>query len=60
LVISSKFSLPAPLRFAEGQKEGYGQQYPADACSAICLSFRGLARLSGNIRSTNLELIRKV
>jgi hypothetical protein len=56
-VISSSFLFPPPLRFAEGQKGGYGYQYPADACGAICLTFRGLAKLSENFRSTNLEMI---
>jgi hypothetical protein len=48
---------PPPLRFAEAPQSGYGRQYPADACGAICLAFRGLAKLSGNIRSINLEMI---
>jgi len=33
--------------------------YPADACGAICLSFRALVRPSQNIRFTNLEMIHK-
>jgi hypothetical protein len=44
--ISQSFLLKSPLRLAEGQQRGYGKQYPADACGAICLSFRALARLS--------------
>jgi hypothetical protein len=30
--------------------------YPADACGAICLSFRALGKLSSKIWSTNLEM----
>jgi hypothetical protein len=30
--------------------------YPADACGAICLSFRALAKLSAKICPTNLEM----
>jgi hypothetical protein len=29
---------------------------PADACGAICLSFRALGKLSAKIRATNLEM----
>jgi hypothetical protein len=35
-----------------------GSGYPADACGAICLSFRALVRALENIRSVNLEMIR--
>jgi hypothetical protein len=31
--------------------------YPADACGAICLSFRALGKLSAKIWPTNLEMI---
>jgi hypothetical protein len=30
--------------------------YPADACGAICLSFRALGKVSLKIWSTNLEM----
>jgi hypothetical protein len=36
-----------------------GSGYPADACGAICLSFRDLVRPSQNIRTINLEMIQK-
>jgi hypothetical protein len=29
---------------------------PADACGAICLSFRALGKLSAKIQPTNLEM----
>ncbi len=35
------------------------KEYPADACGAICLSFRALSRLSSRIGSTNLEMNQK-
>ena len=38
------FLFPPPLRFAEGKKEGYGRQFPPDACDAICLSFQSLVK----------------
>jgi hypothetical protein len=53
------FLFPPPLRFAEVNRGEFGEQYPADACGAICLSFRALVRLSQNIRSTNWEMIQK-
>jgi hypothetical protein len=37
-----------------------GMEYPADACGAICLSFRALAKLSLKIWSTNLEMNQKI
>jgi hypothetical protein len=33
------------------------KEYPADACGAICLSFRALAKLSETILPNNLEMI---
>jgi hypothetical protein len=39
----------SPLCFAEVKRGEFGEQYPADACGAICLSFRALVRLSQNI-----------
>ena len=42
-----------------GGSEFMESEYPADACGAICLSFRALARLSSNIGSTNLEMNQK-
>jgi hypothetical protein len=56
LAIFETLFVPPPLRFAEGQQRDYEGQYPAEACRAICLSSRALARLSYNIRSTDLEM----
>jgi hypothetical protein len=56
--LSWKVSFPKfPLGFAEGKQGFLGSGYPADACGAICLSFRALVRPSQNIRSSNLEMI---
>jgi hypothetical protein len=33
--------------------------YPADACGAICLSFRAVGKLSAKIWPTNLEMNQK-
>jgi hypothetical protein len=46
-LIEDFFSRP-PLCFAEVKRGEFGKQYPADACGAICLSFRALVRLSQN------------
>jgi len=46
----------SPLRFAEGKPGRYGQEYPADACGAICLSFRAFSEFSWHIRPTNEEM----
>jgi len=40
----------------KGSRGFMAKEYPADACGAICLSFRALVRLSLNIWSTNLEM----
>jgi hypothetical protein len=53
------FFFRPPLRFAEVNRGEFGEQYPADACGAICLSFRALVKLSRNTGSTNWELIQK-
>jgi hypothetical protein len=45
-LILRTFLFPPPLRFAEGKEGRDGEHYPADACGAIWLSFRALARLS--------------
>ncbi len=37
-------------------RESTGRGYPADACGAICLSFRALGKLSLKIWPTNLEM----
>jgi hypothetical protein len=47
-LIEDFFSGP-PLRLAEVNRGEFGEQYPADACGAICLSFRALGKLSQNI-----------
>jgi len=36
------------------------KEFPADACGAICLSFRALDGLSLNTWSTNLEMHHKL
>jgi hypothetical protein len=49
LLFLRSFLITPPLRFADGKRGFMENRYPADACGAICLSFRALGKLSTEI-----------